>query len=40
MDHVSIDTVPLAALPCPRGTAFVIHIDEQAGVVRVDPADS
>ncbi|ROP74822.1 hypothetical protein [Curtobacterium sp. PhB115] len=40
MDHLSIDTVPLAVFPSPRGTEFVIHIDEQAGVVHVDPAAS
>ncbi|WP_439693641.1 hypothetical protein ACRQ4B_05285 [Curtobacterium sp. SP.BCo] len=40
MDHLSIDTVPLALVPGPGGTEFVIRIDEQAGTVHVDPAGS
>ncbi|MET3451978.1 hypothetical protein [Curtobacterium sp. 1544] len=40
MDHLSIDTVPLVVFPRAGGAEFVISVDEQAGVVRVDPAHS
>jgi len=40
MDHLSTDTVPLTVVPGPGGAEFVIRIDEQAGVVHVDPAVS
>jgi hypothetical protein len=40
MNHLSIDTVPLTVVPGSGGAEFVIRIDEQAGVVRVDPAHS
>lgn len=39
MDHLSVDTVPLTAIPVPGGgVEFVIHVDEAAGLVHVDPA--
>jgi hypothetical protein len=38
MNPLSIDTVPLAVVPGPGGTAFTVHIDEQAGTVTLDPA--
>jgi hypothetical protein len=37
MNHLSIDTVPLSVVPGPGGIEFVIHVDEQAGEVHVDP---
>lgn len=40
MDHLTIDTVPLAVLPTTGGAAFVVHIDESVGLVRLDPAPS
>lgn len=40
MDRLSIDTVPLTVVPGPGGAEFVVRIDEQAGVVHVDPAVS
>lgn len=40
MNHLSIDTVPLTGVPGSGGAEFVIRIDEQAGVVHVDPAGS
>jgi hypothetical protein len=39
MDPLTIDTVPLTFAPAPRSTGFVVHVDEEAGIVRVDPAD-
>jgi hypothetical protein len=40
MDHLNVNTVPLTVVPGPGGVEFVIRIDEQAGVVHVDPAVS
>jgi hypothetical protein len=39
MDPLTIDTVPLTFAPAARGTGFVVHVDEDAGIVRVDPVN-
>ncbi|MGU3410294.1 hypothetical protein ACLBWP_09320 [Microbacterium sp. M1A1_1b] len=40
MDHLTIDTVPLATVSAPTGavTAFVVRVDERSGSVTLDSA--
>jgi hypothetical protein len=35
MDHLSVDTVPLAVLPA-SGPTFVVRLDERTGMVSLD----
>jgi hypothetical protein len=37
MDSLTVDTVPLLTLPGASSAEFVVHIDESAGVVHLDP---
>ncbi|WP_267238216.1 MULTISPECIES: hypothetical protein [Curtobacterium] len=40
MEHLTTDSLPLAAVPGIPGAAFVVRIDEQSGIVHLDPADA
>ncbi|WP_260852769.1 hypothetical protein [Curtobacterium pusillum] len=42
MEHLSVDTVPLTTVtgPAGPGPSFVVHIDEHAGTVTLDPHDA
>ncbi|NQW91459.1 hypothetical protein HQQ88_14285 [Curtobacterium sp. VKM Ac-2861] len=40
MEHLTTDSLPLTAVPGAPTGGFRVRIDEQTGVVHLDPADA